>query len=58
MWHYIQANAGSNNEDPLKEVAVMQYLATAGGHRNVLSITEAVQDETAVSNKLHTRCSN
>jgi hypothetical protein len=35
-------------QDPLKEVAVMQYLSTAGGHVNILGITEAVQDENAV----------
>jgi hypothetical protein len=26
----------------------MQYLSTAGGHVNILGITEAVQDENAV----------
>jgi hypothetical protein len=35
-------------QDPLKEVAVMQYLSTAGGHVNILGITEAVKDENAV----------
>lgn len=36
------------NEDPIKEIAVMQYLASNGAHDNVLSLDEALQDRNAI----------
>lgn len=44
----IRNRPPNGNEDPLKEVAVMQHLSNAGGHSNVLSLEEVVKDDVAI----------
>lgn len=36
----IREVSGHSNEEPLKEISVLQYLAQMGGHPNVITCTE------------------
>lgn len=33
------------NEDPLKEIAALQYLTANGPHPNMIQLTEVIDDE-------------
>lgn len=44
----VESHAGRLNEDPIKEVAVMQFIATRGGARHVLGLVGCFADDQTV----------